>query len=163
MRVLFFDIDGVLNTRSTSNPRKFPYVVDQRLVKRFQRLVARTKARPVMISTWRYDPAGLFSAKHHGIPFRGVTPDLPNRPRRDEIVAWLRRHPKVTRFAVLDDDDDELDALPLFQPSPSEGLTASMARAAEDYLLGKSDRIMKRSKLIRMVENTMDALRGHRG
>ena len=132
MSVLFFDIDGVLNTRATSNPRKLPYVAEPRLVDRFKRLVLNTRARPVMISTWRYDPAGLFSARHHGIPYRGVTPDLPNRPRRDEIVAWLKRHPKVTRFAVLDDDDDELDALPLFQPSPAEGLSAKMAKAVED-------------------------------
>jgi hypothetical protein len=72
MRVLFFDIDGVLNTRATPNPRKLPYVVDQRLVTRFKRLLSRTKARPIMISAWRYDPAGLFSAKHHGIPCRGI-------------------------------------------------------------------------------------------
>jgi hypothetical protein len=48
---------------------------------------------------------------------------MPKRPRRDEILVWLRMHPEVTRFAVIDDDDDELDDLPLFQPSSSTGLT----------------------------------------
>jgi hypothetical protein len=41
----------------------------------------------VLSSTLRYDPAGVFSAKHWGIPFMDLTPDLPKRPRRDEILA----------------------------------------------------------------------------
>jgi hypothetical protein len=27
---------------------------------------------------------GLFSAKHWGVPFVGITPDLPKQPRRNE-------------------------------------------------------------------------------
>jgi hypothetical protein len=50
----------------------------------------------VLTSTWRYDPAGLFSARRYGIPFIGCTPDLPQRPRGEEIRAWLKKHPRVT-------------------------------------------------------------------
>jgi len=96
-------------------------VVDRRLLARFKRLLDRTGAKVVLFSTWRYDPAGLFSAKHWGIPFIGIAPDMPKRPRRDEIRAWLKRHPKVTRFAVIDDEDDELDELPLFQTIGRDG------------------------------------------
>jgi hypothetical protein len=45
MKVVFLDIDGVLNTRQTPNPRKFPYVVDKTLVRRLKRLLAQTKAK----------------------------------------------------------------------------------------------------------------------
>src|ERR1700736_3322230 len=76
MKVIFLDIDGVLNCTKTPNPRKFPYIVDRRLLRRFERLVARTKAKVVLSSTWRYDPAGLFSARHWGIRFIDVIPDL---------------------------------------------------------------------------------------
>ena len=62
MKVVFFDIDGVLNSRHTPNPRELPYVVDKTLVRRFKRLLGRAKAKAVLTSTWRYDPAGLFSA-----------------------------------------------------------------------------------------------------
>jgi len=117
MKVIFLDIDGVLNCAKTPNPRKFPYIVDRRLLRRFERLVARTKAKIVLSSTWRYDPAGLFSARHWGIRFIDVIPDMPGKPRRNEILAWLKHHPRVERFAVIDDEDDELDELPLFQPS----------------------------------------------
>lgn len=89
----------------------------------------------MLTSTWRYDPAGLFSARRYGIPFIGCTPDLPQRPRREEIHAWLKKHPRVTRHAVLDDDDDGLDTMPLFQPSAGTGRTPELAKALGDYLL----------------------------
>jgi HAD domain in Swiss Army Knife RNA repair proteins len=79
MRAIFLDIDGVLNCKHTPNPRKFPYIVDQKLLERLRGLVARADAAVVLSSTWRYDPAGVFSAKHWGIPFNDVIPDLPHK------------------------------------------------------------------------------------
>jgi hypothetical protein len=76
MRVIFLDIDGVLNCKHTPNPRKFPYIVDQKLLECFRGLVARADAAVVLSSTWRYDPAGLFNAKHWGIPAWCVNPVL---------------------------------------------------------------------------------------
>ena len=163
MKVIFLDIDGVLNTSSTSNPRKLPYVVEKKLVRRLRKVAAETKAKVVLISSWRYDPAGLFSAKYHHIPFIGYVPDLPHRPRREEILRWLKSHPHVTRFAVLDDDDDELDDLPLFQPSSREGLTAELARHLAAYLNGKTDEVARRNRLVRIAENVANAIAGHRG
>jgi FMN phosphatase YigB (HAD superfamily) len=163
MKIVFFDIDGVLNTRHTPNPRTFPYVADKKLVRRFRRLLAKTRAKAVLISTWRYDPAGLFSARHHGIPFIGCTPDLPHKPRRDEILAWLKQHPGVTRYAVLDDEDDELDALPLFQPSPSKGLTPVLAKSVADYLLGRTNADNRRNAAVRLASNIANLVTGHAG
>ena len=94
MKVIFLDIDGVLNTSKTRNPRKLPYIVERRLVGRLKRLLRKTRAKVVLSSTWRYDPAGLFSARYHGIPFIDCTPDLANKPRRNEILVWLKRHPR---------------------------------------------------------------------
>jgi len=121
MKVIFLDIDGVLNCKTTPNPRGFPYVVDKRLLRRLKTLLEDTGAKVVLSSSWRIDPAGLFAAKHWGVPFIGICPDMPNSPRSKEVLAWLKRHPKVTRFAVIDDEDDELDELPLFQPSATTG------------------------------------------
>jgi HAD domain in Swiss Army Knife RNA repair proteins len=78
MKIIFLDIDGVLNCRKTPNPRKLPYIVDRKLLKRLVRLIERTGAKVVLTSTWRYDPAGLFSAKYWGIPFIGVYPICPS-------------------------------------------------------------------------------------
>jgi HAD domain in Swiss Army Knife RNA repair proteins len=110
-----------------------------------------TRAKVVLSSTWRYDPAGLFSARHWGIPFIGVTPDMPKRPRRDEILAWLKSHPDAKRFVVIDDEDDELDNLPLFQPSSAIGLSNEIARGVIKYLAGETDEDMRRSRTSRIV------------
>src|SRR5882757_8472983 len=99
MKIIFLDIDGVLNCKSTPNPRNFPYIVDPKHLKRLKRLLDRTEATIVLSSTWRYDPAGIFSAKHWGIPFMDVVPDMPKQPRSDEILSWLKAHPKVKRFS----------------------------------------------------------------
>ena len=163
MKVIFLDIDGVLNSRRTPNPRKFPYVIDPKLLKRLEVILDDTKAKVVLSSTWRYDPAGLFSAKHWGIPFIDVTPDLPKQPRRKEILKWLKEHPTVDRFVVIDDEDDELDKLPLFQPSAVTGLTAEIAKGVRDFLNGKRDDDMRCSSPVRHLQNLHAVLKGHAG
>jgi hypothetical protein len=163
VKVIFLDIDGVLNTTATPNPRKLPYIVDKKMVRRLRQLVTKTRAKVVLISTWRYDPAGIFSARLHKIPLSGCTPDLPHRPRRDEILRWLKAHREVDRYVVVDDDDDELDSLPLFQPNPRHGLTAPLARKIAAYLQGKTDNDARRSRLVRIAENAVNVVAGHRG
>jgi HAD domain in Swiss Army Knife RNA repair proteins len=161
MKVVFLDIDGVLNCEKTRNPRGLPYIAEPKLVARFKHLLKQTRAKAVLSSTWRYDPAGLFSAKRWGIPFVSVTPDMPKRPRRDEILAWLRKHPSIKRFAVIDDEDDDLDDLPLFQPSATMGLSNEIVRGVIKYLDGETDQDMRRGRLDRFVQNISSALKGH--
>ena len=162
-KVIFLDIDGVLNCRKTSNPRDLPYVVDEHLLARFRKLLDQTGASAVLSSTWRYDPAGIFSAKRYGIPFIDVTPDRPHQPRCKEVLEWLGSHPEVTRFLVLDDEDDGLDGLPLFQPSSRTGLTEEIVKGAADYLNGETDKDMRCSRLVRAVQNLHSIFRGHPG
>jgi hypothetical protein len=163
MKIIFLDIDGVLNTTHTENPRKFPYLVEPELVERLKALKEATGAEIVLSSTWRYDPVGLLAAKHHGIPFIDATPDLPQKPRCDEIAQWIHVHPGVERFIVIDDEDDDLEALPLFQPSDKVGLNQEVVDGAKAYLNGETDRDMRRSVLVRVAENVSAAFRGHKG
>jgi hypothetical protein len=163
MKVIFLDIDGVLNCKATRNPRNLPYVVDPKLLRRFKRLLDRTGAKVVLSSTWRYDPAGLFSARHAGIPFVGVTPDMPRRPRRDEVLAWLSGHPRVKRYVIIDDEDDGLDELPLFQPPAATGLNQKIVNGAAGYLNGKTDRDMRYNAVMRVFQNLRATLKAHPG
>jgi HAD domain in Swiss Army Knife RNA repair proteins len=89
MRIIFSDIDGVLNCSRTPNPRKFPYIAEPKLVARLRAVLERTESQLVLTSPWRYDPAGLFSAKRWEIPFIDFTPDLPTEPaaKRDPDMA----------------------------------------------------------------------------
>jgi len=153
MNVIFLDIDGVLNCEATPNPRKFPYIVDDGLLDLFKRLVKASGAMVVLTSSWRIDPVGRLAAEFHGVPFQDVCPDLPDAPRCDELLAWLREHPEISRYCVIDDEDDCLDELPLFQPSAKTGLTPEMAIAVEEFLAGKRDTDMRQSALVRLGQN----------
>jgi HAD domain in Swiss Army Knife RNA repair proteins len=153
MKVIFLDIDGVLNNSKTPNPRKFPYVIDRRLLARLQKLLKRTGAKVVLSSSWRLDPIGLLAAKYWGVPFIDVSPDKPRSPRCKEIRHWLSDHPKATRYAIIDDEDDGLDNLPLFQPSAKTGLTMDMVKAVEKYLNGQTDQTKRDNAVVRLGQN----------
>jgi hypothetical protein len=153
MKAIFLDIDGVLNSEETQNPRNFPYFVDDRLLDQFTELVRKTGATVVLSSTWRVDPVGLLAAKYYQVPFDDVCPDLPGAPRCEEVITWLRQHPDVTRYVVLDDDDDCLDELPLFQPTSRTGLTSDISKGIEEFLAGRSDKDMRASALTRLGQN----------
>lgn len=153
MKAIFLDIDGVLNSDETPNDRKFPYIVDDRLLARFSELVQVTGAIVVLSSTWRVDPVGLLAAQYYKLPFDDVCPDMPGAPRCEELLSWLRAHPEITRYVVLDDDDDCLDELPLFQPSPKTGLTSDIAKGIEEFLAGRSDKDMRLGALTRLGQN----------
>ena len=159
VRVIFLDIDGVLNSKKTPNPRELPYIVDRRLLRIFLRMVTRARAKVVLISDWRHDPAGLFSARYWGVRYVDIVPYLPKRSRGEQIFLWLRKHPNVKRYVVIDDDDDQLDNLPLFQPSASEGISAKIANGVVKYLQGKTDKDMRSGALVRTVENVRKRLK----
>ena len=153
MKIIFLDIDGVLNSHETPNPRGFPYIIDPVLLARLRDVLHRTDAKTVLSSTWRVDPVGLLAAKYFDIPFDDVTPDQPDSPRCGEITSWLNAHPEVTRYAVLDDSDDCLDELPLFQPNPKIGLDRPIADGLEAFLKGTSDKDMRQPALVRLKQN----------
>ena len=53
MKVIFLDIDGVLNTPS-SESRCGEYIgIDDEKVKKLKKIVEKTKAEIVLISTWK--------------------------------------------------------------------------------------------------------------
>jgi hypothetical protein len=64
---------------------------------------------------------------------------------------------------VIDNEDDELDSLPLFQPLPSTGLTQDVCHAVSDYLNDKSDKDMRRNVVVRSLQNLGSLLKGHEG
>ena len=92
-----------------------------------------------------------------------MVPDKPHRPRRDEILAWLKKRRHVTRYAVIDDEDDELDGLPLFQPSRRTGPSRRIVTGVARFLDGKTDRDMRRPLITRVLQNVRAAVTGHEG
>lgn len=105
MKVLFLDVDGVLNDAKTNTRCAGFFGLEPKLVKRFLAWLPKD-VKIVLSSTWR-----LYSAVHHclndaGITWIDVTDDLMLWDRGEEIYRWLKTHPEVTSFAILDDRDD---------------------------------------------------------
>jgi len=111
--VLFLDFDGVLHPKggvsATGRFSRLPFL-EALLVE-----PAMADVEIVIASTWREAYSlpqlrGLFPAALQG-RILDVTPQLDdtdsNYLRYREIRAWLNRHPKVERWAVLDDAEDE--------------------------------------------------------
>jgi hypothetical protein len=92
-----------------------------------------------------------------------ITPDMPHVPRCKEIIGWLEKHSEVNRFAVIDDEDDGLDELPLFEPSARTGLTDEIVGGVRDYLNGITDRDMRCGRVARIFQNIWAMLRRHPG
>lgn len=143
MRVLFLDIDGVLNSRAyveragwdpPLGSRDDLHILDPSAIALLNAVVAATGAVVVISSSWRitYDLAALQSMfEQRGFTGRliDVTPELPGRQRSREIAAWLAATPAVESFAIVDDIDDAgVGYAPYFVQTTFEtGLTADHA------------------------------------
>ena len=120
---------------------KLYHQIDRAAVARLNRLVEVTDAKIVISSSWRklFDPPELHRIlTEHGLVAEiiGETPDGPNDPemlatfghldrifRGHEIDLWLRKHPEVVRFVILDDGSDmEMHKNRLVQTDCQEGL-----------------------------------------
>lgn len=117
-RLLFLDVDGVLNhetyymERPVGDDRPYPLSeFDPACVDRVNRILGETGACLVVSSSWRLDGCERLSAIFGavGLPTEfGVTPLLPGRPRGEEIAAYMEDNP-CDSYAILDDDTDMLD------------------------------------------------------
>lgn len=122
--VIFLDVDGVLITRRSRNMR----TPTPRCVARLNELCSATGAVLVVSSVWRLGrPLKALRAllRGWGVKARvvGVTPRM-DAERGHEIAAYLREHPEVERFVILDDDADMAHLMPqLVQTGFDYGLT----------------------------------------
>lgn len=115
-------------------------------------LVRATGADVVVSSTWRhgYSLNGLrwlLSSKGFTGQVIGVTPsEAHHRIRGEEIQAWLDLLPIVSRFVILDDDDDMGALAPyLVRTDRKVGLTRADVERACAILLGEESRWTNRS------------------
>lgn len=146
MKVIFLDIDGVLNTVASSiytnkhypdvhfhwlDPMKMMYLND--IIKDVPGV------QFVISSTWRKgDPeeskahilemfkiAGFEGELHEDWKTTVIWGEIDGRRaiRGDEIHEWLSRHPEVTHYVCIDDDGDFHDDQPLIQTDTYEGLS----------------------------------------
>lgn len=134
MKVLFLDIDGVVNSSSTTDFRNNLWPVDPYMAFLVGRIQLYTGCEVVLSSSWRYHPDGLAAATKI-VSIYSMTPKI-NSKRGIEIADWLNERDDVERYAILDDDDDMLkEQLPnFFKTSFKTGLTDDIANAVIEHL-----------------------------
>lgn len=106
MKILFLDIDGVLNCESTKE--KIPdgifrgmHALDKRLLKLFLDWLQDKDLKIVLSSTWRLHPYLREILNAAGIYWIDVTPNMATRGH--EIAAWLDLYSDIGAYAILDD------------------------------------------------------------
>jgi hypothetical protein len=140
MRVIFLDIDGVMNRtgyRPRGESRGLRSWIEPELAARLVALAGQVGAELVMSSDWRSsaDLAGLraeLAAAGITTPLAGITPVIPGE-RWCEIRAWLDEHAVAdAACAIIDDLWDMGPLAPRFvRISPLAGLDeAAAARVA---------------------------------
>ena len=167
MKVIFLDIDGVLNNIQHCNyiheniapghgfgqsweldRGNFNDVTlgwDSRNVSALKYILYETNAKIVISSTWRKGRTtkffrNCFSVYNLNPDIIGFTPEIfkIGTKRGDEVNAWLKRHERdVTNWVCLDDDGDFYPENNLIQTDLEVGLTWADAERAIDILKGK--------------------------
>ncbi len=131
MKVIFLDIDGVLNTSKTFIERKHHWQktgiwtleIDEFRVEYLKRIIDETEAKVVLSSTWKKDfenidgkvvpihekgVALLNVLKKYDIELYDILKKGYSLPREDLITIWLNEHPNVESFIVIDDETTHL-------------------------------------------------------
>lgn len=123
MKVIFLDIDGVLNSQQEAISQNVKGTFDYEGLSRvgiglLRKLVELTGAKIVLSSTWRSDGVGAIAGAFDAHGWRGivlhktivgVTPHL-SCNRGGEIGDYLSTHPEITNYVIIDDDSDMLDS-----------------------------------------------------
>lgn len=151
MKVLFLDVDGVLN----SNRSKTFLALSKPALRRLKRIVDNTGCEIVLSSTWRTDERARNRLSkvlaYRGMKIYSMTPNFAGAMfstgfryfRGHEIKAWLDDHPEVTNYCIVDDDCDMLDSQlrNFVQTTFEHGLTDTHAYRIEYILNNGPQRI----------------------
>jgi len=126
MKVIFLDIDGVLNSMNTFKDEeiniklynlalknKVQYRIQRRLLdidfyklQLLKEIIFKTNAKIVISSSWRnlsFYPLIEEYLVNQGLPIIGTTPYI-NGNRGKEIRKYLMEHLEIKKFIILDDE-----------------------------------------------------------
>jgi len=142
MKVLFLDVDGVLNNRATIIEKGMLGLCDN-MLELLSQIIEKTDAKIVLSSTWRLYPQSTNELKiklyqkelkifDKTIEILREKLSLPIK-RKEEINEWLERN-EVDNFAILDDDSDAEIKGHFFQTNFEIGLTKEIADEVINHL-----------------------------
>lgn len=139
MKILFLDIDGVVNCARTTARYNHFVGIDPYMALLVNRICEATGAQIVLSSTWRLEKATRDEVNSAVFPTPiDITPDHNDMTNRgSEIQAWLDAHPEVTKYAILDDNawmNEGEQQKHFFKTSWETGLTDEIAQKVIEHL-----------------------------
>ena len=143
MKVIFLDVDGVLNNSNWAirmyDEGVHVYaenLLDEHAVRLLKQLIDATDAKIVVSSSWRRDEYAMqcLSDQLKPMEIYDVTP-LKSSIRGEEITAWLKKRKDVEAYVILDDDSDMGDHMDhLIQTTFQRGLQPEHIEEAIKWL-----------------------------
>ena len=141
-KILFLDVDGVLNNRETVKMGvHFP--IDPYCAFLVGKLQMETGCEVVLSSSWRHHDAAYQEINDRVVPLIGRTGNCCTGIRGAEIYKWIvdnipyddRRDDSKFRYAILDDESDMLlwQADHFYQTTFDTGITEHIAGMITDY------------------------------
>jgi hypothetical protein len=151
MKVLFLDIDGVLNSREWYLRNKENIITNSGFMYRHQEeldpkacalvneLCTEFSLAIVISSTWRRlhtigEIQMMLANKGLHAPVIGATPQLRGGFRGQEVDEWLYDNPGVTKHVILDDDGDFKPEQPLVLTNWEHGVRLVDIEKAKELL-----------------------------
>lgn len=148
MKVIFLDIDGVLNTSLTIEQIHHEWKetgvrrieIDLERVEYLKRIVEKTDAKIVLSSSWRHfctvkdkEVVARYEKmqqlldifKIYGLSIYDITPKDPNGIRENEIRTWMEGK-EIDSFIVIDDESCDLQSF-----IPNELIKTSFTKDGE--------------------------------
>lgn len=119
MKVIFLDVDGVLNYRGCKEMFNGLYGVDEDRLDKLAEIAHSTNAAIVLTSTWKQlwdnqpvnstslDPMAFYlvnKLKSRSLRLTDRTEERDPHQRGHGIKAWLRKVPDIESWVVLDDE-----------------------------------------------------------
>ena len=145
MKVIFLDIDGVVCLhKDKKNWDNDEEVFDEDCCKRLKEIMQATGSKLVLSSSWRLFPESIRSMfrqfKLFGITKENFLGRTPLRDERgDEIMAYLKKRPRIETFVAVDDEPFYSRVFPkdrLILTKPESGITENVKNACIRKLNG---------------------------
>lgn len=136
MKILFLDIDGVVNCQTTKERVNGVIGIELRLVALVKQIIENTGCKVVLSSSWRCYKPDLEHVKRYFL-LEDITIDNKGLTDRGcEVKDWVEKHPEIERYAILDDNSDFHKEQPLFLTSWQTGITEAIAAQVTAHLNG---------------------------
>lgn len=136
-KVLFLDVDGVLNYYNPNIDHYDNSWICQDRLKLLAQIINKTGAKIVVSSTWRLYPKHLSILESHlrtlNLKITGVTKLISGAERAEEIEEWITQN-DVEKFVIVDDDlGARINNESFFLTYYNEGLTQEIVDKIVEY------------------------------